>query len=277
MWIIGVDRDDWDARVTYLFRRCTVYRLQFRLELESTRPRDRETSVGTGSLTLMFRPAPGGDGATALHGGYWVAPRPQEALSSDFAFESVDCGPEARTCLPEDDRVSGSAYGRVALQRRVRTQVIRVVEPRADDFSTAAEIDRRRGGSIVIETNERVEGDDRIQMHFAAPAVHLLSVSRLHGNPTHQHHGSYLYFSALDRSFGALPALEGWTREGHPLLYSAATAANSRNGFAHLVGIYQLWHRPDLFPADEIVTEFEPRPADDIGPPRPPLRPPPGR
>jgi hypothetical protein len=255
--------DDWDARVAYLFRRCTVYRFVYHLELEEhagnpNMARYRPVSaVADGTFTLLFEFGDGDAGGIA--NGLWRGPRPQDLMSPDMLLSSLNCGPRTVSCEMVASPVGGGVFGRISLKRYMREQTIRVEneDPRARPF----------GGRLMVVTERREEGADNLTLNFLPPLVQMTGKYSPPGELfTFPGTLTTGIFSIAHGSREEWPRIEEWVREGYPLLFRAATGASS--GTAKVRGLYEVRHRPDLYPQDEIKPEFEFLPIE--GPERPP-------
>ena len=75
-----------ERQVTYLFRRCTVYRLSYDMKLQDRNT--RESSVVRGSFLLLFQT--NAEGLVGFARGIW-RPRQEELVSPDVQVLDADC------------------------------------------------------------------------------------------------------------------------------------------------------------------------------------------
>jgi hypothetical protein len=272
--ISGETHADWEQQVTYLFRRCTVYTLTYRSQL-----RDRKTpesSVAHGSFILLFHPQ--GEGIVGFSRGDW-RPRPQDLASPDVWLTNINCGPAITTCRQKTEGgVGGAAWGVVLLQRDMSEQTFQVVpgQPKPPLETTRTEgrtiiTDRRlpmpgkaqdpfQGAWTILRTIRHREGKDSLSMNFGPPLVQVQAFSAGHGGNVElpDANGTGLFYIANGKEFGEYPlAIDGstWVHGTFPKLYITAhsASANSVDETTH----FELFHRPDLFPADEYVPSLE--------------------
>ncbi len=266
----------WERQVTYLFRRCTVYKLSYNMKLQDRKT--RESSVVLGSFTLLFTTE--GEGIVAFARGMWL-PRKQELMAPDVRVMAPDCGPDITTCREKTKGgVGGAAYGIIQLRRDATEQSFEVVpfEPKPPLETRRTEgpniiTDRRlvlpdnaqnrdllKGRAwTMLHTTRHREGKDSLFMNFGPPLTQMNAISAGTGGNVEMAdaNGTGLYYMANGKEMGQYPLVidETWVRETYPKLYSAGHAASS-NGVEEST-TFELTHRPDLFPKEDYVESLE--------------------
>ncbi|HVQ47467.1 MAG TPA: hypothetical protein VMS62_11590 [Gemmatimonadales bacterium] len=259
----------WERQVTYLFRRCTVYKLSYDMKLKDRKT--RESSAVLGSFILLFQTDQ--EGIVGFSRGIW-RPRNQELASPDVRVVDADCGPDITTCRPKTrGGVGGAAYGIVLMRREAKEQSFEVVPgiPKPP-----LETQRTEGPNIItdrrlpmpdnvpdawtmLHTTRHREGKDSLFMNFGPPLTQLQAISAGIGGDVEMGdaNGSGLYYAANGKEFGEYPLAidETWVRESYPKLYSAGHATSS-NGVEEST-TFELTHRPDLFPKEDYVESLE--------------------
>lgn len=243
--------------ISYLIRRCAVFKLNYRMSIDNKGMASR--SEWLGGYILLFR----WNGALPtmylrIVKGYWEAPRPFDREPPDILLLQSNCPKFLSACerMPPEDEPhdDGTAFARLTMKRTIIEQTWRVVI----DTPT----DRILGGRAIIERTERVVGNDDFELHFEPPTVHLWALGqdgeRRHLQPPA---GTDWYERAtrhvLKGDFDA-PRVGSWTREGYPLVYKAVSAEQAREWpFTAERTEFEIVHRPDLFPQDEINPEYE--------------------
>jgi len=261
--LLGED-EAWTQRVIYLIRRCAVYKLNYRLTIDNQG--GGVSSDWMGSFILLWSTFGEGDLFDMVKKGRWTAPRPQDDTPPDILLLRVDCPTGLTNCdrMPAEteDVSTGRAVARLAMRHRVIEQIPRVVEPpnvaSADDA-----VARIFGGRVVIEQTTYDEGENLLELAFVPPTVFLHARSRgelLEHEPAA---GTDWYRRATLRAVRGddnLPLVREWVRDGYPLLFKATSAEPpnpATTGFMSERTEFELVHRPDLFPADQIMPGFE--------------------
>jgi hypothetical protein len=251
------DDESLTERVSYLIRRCAVFKLNYRMTIDNKGMESR--SEWLGGYILLFR----WNGALPtmylrVAGGYWEAPRLIDREPPDILLVQNNCPKFLSACerMPPEDEPhdDGAAFARLTMRRTIIEQTWRVV------MDTPADV--HQGGRAIVERTERVVGDDNLELHFEPPTVHLWALGtdgeRRHLQPPA---GTDWYGRAArdvpTRDFDA-PRVGRWTREGYPLLYKAVSEEQLRDWpFTAERTEFEIVHRPDLFPQDEINPEYE--------------------
>ncbi len=236
----------WERQVTYLFRRCTVYKLSYNMKLQDRTT--RESSVVLGSFTLLFKTE--GEGIAAFARGMWVT-RQQEMMAPDVRVMDPDCGPDAPTCREKaKGGMGGAAFGIVQLRRDATEQSFEVVpfepKPPLETRRTegpniitdrrlvlpdnAQNLDLKKGRAwTMLHTTRHREGKDSLFMNFGPPLTQMNAISAGTGGNVEMAdaNGTGLYYMANGKEMGEYPT--GHRRNlgpgAYPKLYSAGHAA----------------------------------------------------
>ena len=275
MAMLDLIDDDWDARVAYLLRRCTVYKVIYNIALRDTET--GESSVLDGSYILVLQLPEGADLTTSLSLGRWRR-RMQDPL--DVQVTILTCGKD-ETCRQTEPFMGGLACGIITRRRNVTERTFTVVplDPRnrensASDFDSGAHLEWR--------DVKHQEGADRLVLQFLPP---FFTIG--HKFPEEIHYAwngadTGLFMKATQSGDVAAdagdPCLlapllvdnDTWVEAGYPTLFKTAHSASFEN--ATETSHFDIVHRPDLFPPDEINPNFEPKPRD-LGPNRKPAQP----
>lgn len=252
------DDADWGERYLYLIRRCAVYKLGYRTSIVNRGM--RASSEWEGSFVMLFQRGNADDLLVQTTLGYWEAPRPQDDGPPEILLLRVDCMPRFSHCDREPAVTDGRTVARLQFKQTVIEQVPRVVfDP------TARDIDNVLGGRAVIETTRRSQGEDRFRLWFEPPKVFLHSRSPDGGLYTRLPPAGTDWYvvatrSAYDEDEGLPLAAEQGTRGGvYPVLFTATSIPRPPAGpwAVSESTRFELTHRPDLFPADEIRPEYE--------------------
>jgi hypothetical protein len=268
--VSGETLANWEEQVTYLFRRCTVYRLSYHMLLNDRKT--PESSVADGAYVLLFRTE--GTGIPAFANGRWT-PRNQDLVGAEARLTHLNCGPGTSSCRPRtENAVGGAAYGIVQLRRDVTEQTFQVVPP----FPKPPDETRRTEGQTIVtdrrlvmpdykpdawiirRTIRHLEGKDNLVMNFGPPLIQVQAFSSGQGEiEVPDANGTGLYYIANGKEFdGEYPlAIDGstWVRETYPKLYS--TGHTARASRVEETTRFELTHRPDLFPPEDIDPSLE--------------------
>jgi hypothetical protein len=275
MAMLNMIDDDWDARVAYLLRRCTVYKVIYNIALRDTE--SGESSVLDGSYILVLQLPEGTDLTTSLTQGRWRR-RMQDPL--DVQVTILTCGKD-ETCRQTEPFSGGLACGIITRRRNVTERTFTVVPVDSEHKpKSASDID----SGTVLEWREvkHQEGADRLVLQFLPPFFIIG-----HKFPEEIHYAwngadTGLFMEAIQ--VGDVPPAAGdpcavapllidndtWVEAGYPTLFRTAHSASHEN--ATETSHFDIVHRPDLFPPDEINPNFEPKPRDP-GPNRKPAQP----
>ena len=287
---------DYGEQVEYLFRRCTVYRLSYHMDLKLAAVYP-ESYTADGSFTLLFQPGETGDALGRMSQGQWRGPREQDPL--DITLSHPICGSRASRCDEKPPVWRGGAWGIVLLQRDVTEQTIltfRTVQDAQEAREAASSGSRyatitdqyvgnpywgqTKGGVVVLRTIRHRDGRNLLTLHFGPPLVgyHVSSDYGVSGRfddeeePTDN--GTSLYYAATGSAPGDTPLLidnDTWIRGTYPVVYETAhtATADRTTETTH----FTFTHRPDLFPADQIVQRLELAREPTGPPPRIPAQP----
>jgi hypothetical protein len=238
------------GRGGYLFRRCCVYKLIYHIE---TRTPDINLSVVDGSFTLLFEPAEG-EPIRGLTLGQWLAHQEKER-APDVQLTSIDCrqpwnSDPLLTCGPgATPSIRGQAFGQVELRRTFTKQIIETVEDPKDFFNPVIRI---------LFGPPQTKGQNQVTLDFLpsllqVPMVVTKKGTRLFTGMTAAGH-ELLYIN--EESGPIMLRLQGWRRDGYPTLFRADMPVKGAKG-SRGDHRFELVHRPDLFPPDQIVADWE--------------------
>jgi hypothetical protein len=230
-----------------------------------------------------------------MYNGLWRGPQEQERL--DITMSHPVCGGKASRCDEKPPVFRGAAWGIVLLKRDVTEQTILTFRTakEAEEAHEAAVSENRyttdqyvtdparadeMGSVVVLRTIRHWEGRNLLTLHFGPPLVGY-HVSLDYGpsgrfedeeNPTDN--GTSLYYSATGSAPGDTPLLidnDTWVQGKYPVLYETAHTATADR--ATETTHFTFTHRPDLFPADEIIPRLELGREHSGPPPRIPAQP----
>ncbi len=260
------DDEEWDQQVLYVVRRCAVYKLDYSMTLRMMRATagNSLTSEWTGSYVLLFDEGiEGVDLNDRLFSGNW---RPHHKDPPDITLVRVTCetlrDPSLSDCMrmPEE-RNDGGAVLRVGFKHVAREQVARVLyEPGTTVLDRA--VSAHAGGRKQIEHTLRPEGADGFRLHFGPPVLFLQSRVRGREMDNFPAGGTDLFYDAhsSENGWGPVDVLAAdATRGDYPLLFTASSAARPPAG-PNLISEnsrFELTHRPDLFPQEFLIPEYE--------------------
>jgi hypothetical protein len=288
------DLDAYGEQVEYLFRRCTVYRLSYHmdLKLDAVYP---ESYTADGSFTLLFQPGETGEALGRMSQGIWRGPREQDPL--DITMSHPICGNKASRCEEKPSLFRGAAWGLVSLKRDVTEQTILTFRDakEAEEAHEAAVSDNRYttdqylidptvgqslGSVVVLRTIRHQDGQNLLTLHFGPPLVgyHVSedygASGRFEDEEEPMDNGTSLYYSATASAPGDTPLLidnDTWIQGKYPVLYETAHTATADR--ATETTHFTFTHRPDLFPADQIIPRLELGREHSRPPPRIPAQP----
>jgi hypothetical protein len=264
--IIGVALPaDWDDHATYLLRRCTVYKVIYDMDLHA----GDESSVIHGSYNLFLQLGEGSNAVARIGGGRWTT-RVQDTAAPDIEIRRLDCGPRAKMCEQSTPFHGGAACGIVHVKREGKDQIATWVH---NHDAT----DNLMGGHVEIRTVPHTGGQNTLILQFLPPIFFVNEEQPEDDMPLPSSNGTPIFLEAAQ--VADVPPAEGdpcplapvlvnddtWVRGAYPVLFKTAHTAN-HNG-AQETTHFDVVHRPDLFPAEEIRPEWEfPQP------PEPPAR-----
>lgn len=266
-----------EEQAAYLFRRCTVYELEYSLELRNEFSADEHSATLDGSYTLLYS-GTGGDLLTRLGSGEWRREGSgQWADELDMGQSNVvlrlQCSAQGFTvtCTLDGSPRDQLAEGVIGMRRVAQEMRIRVVNETPADAAA--------GGRVVFETTHEETGEDVVRIEFEPPSFeseafyHSRNAEYETGGPT-----SEIFYRATGANAFEPYEIAPWTRVGYPVLYEAAINRNNRPpgdrilDFSEVRGTFELQHRPDLFPSSEIDPGLELPIGEPGRPPRIPLQ-----
>lgn len=267
MALIDVVDDTWDDRVTYLLRRCTVYKVIYNMSL-----RDLDSGAAAvldGSYILLLHLGQGGDGPTAVSNGRW-ATRAQDPR--DVQLTSMTCSPDM-TCRQASPFVGGEACGIIRKRRNVTERTFTVVPVTDASTPPPSGLEKIAGARVEFHTEVHREGENKLVLQLLPP--HFATEEKF---PEEIHYvpggaNSALFAEAVNA--GDVPQAPGdmcplapvlidndtWVEGGYPTIFS--TAHTATHSYAQETTRFDIVHRPDLFPPEEIDPNYElKRPAE---------------
>ena len=250
--LLGLEDTDFQNRVAYFFRKCTVYKVKFHSESHMA-TRYAVDSVIDGGVTMLFEFGEGNDIVSKLSNGKWKGPTKAEASAPDIQVTSVKCTPSTfLTCDSAGALAEGHpiAEGVVKLKRHYTEKILG-----PDDKPTTK----------LVES-----GQDNVSIDFIMPVLTAAAKYVSQGKVVYQNRievGGAAFKIAHAPENSPMAAITSWTRQGYPTLFN-----KQLNGSKTLKVItysdqskFELVHRPDLFPRDQINQAYERWP-DDLKP-----------
>jgi hypothetical protein len=277
MRLLAMEGAEYEDRVAYLLRRCTVYKVMYHMEL-------RDLALGgsavlDGSYILLLHLPEGEDAVSRVMTGQW-ATRKQDPR--DVQLTTLTCS-EGATCRQSTPFVSGESCGTIMKQRNAieRTFTVEPVDPNSNPPPSPREM--AAGARVVIHEKHHREGENRLVLQFLPPQ--FMTEEKLPEERQYMPGGanSAIFDEAVNA--GDAPHPEGdpcplapllvdndtWVEGTYPTIFK--TAHSATNGDAQETTHFEVVHRPDLFPADEIIPDWDVHRPEPPSPPRPPLRP----
>lgn len=269
--LMSIADAEFEAQAVYLYRRCTVYQLRYHSQSKFDGGWFALGSDSDGSIILLsdVDPAQGYPGLEQSH--EWRGPRPtdpNDALGSTTQCESrqkgtsIVCGSPVPT-----GTIRGMARikaGDFSMQRFYDEIEITL----RNDETELEELTRRAKGipqKPPITSTRKSEGTDALALEFSPWPLAMLVTFRYDPRlppvsvPTPDSLMSYAMAHELDKSDNARRPLTGWTRAGYNVLFEKTFPGLRRDqkiSYADTTR-FELVHRPDLFPPDEIVPKWE--------------------
>jgi hypothetical protein len=260
--LIGAKTDEFEERAVYLYRRCTVYQLKYFTEDLIDGAEFGVGSTSDGSIILLsdVDPQAGLGGLALPH--VWKGPRASDV--NDVIASVTKChsktGGIGLTC--HDPTGADASPG----EAEIRNSEFQM----RDGWTSYIVSDEGR-----VRTIQHAEGEDKLTVSFRPPLVKIQATitSSIRGVPnvipsmfppsvafivTHNHTCDLNQQDSVVR-------LPNWTRDGHPTLFELTVRDPPKKCDDDLTwsdtSPLKLVHRPDLFPADEIVPQWELGPA----------------
>jgi hypothetical protein len=260
--LLGLEDPTFGEQAAYLFRRCTVYKVKFHSENHLAGHYTLD-SVFDGSVNMIFEFGAGDDFISRINNGEWKGPTKEEAASPDFTVTSVNCQPPSfYTCESAGALGTGPAksHGRITLQRHHKETVL--------------------GPDNKPQTKDIESGENSASLEFTMPLA--TAPSKYYNKQgavvfqTRMEVGGTAFSVVNSPANNQTVNLTSWTREGYKTLFSKeinGTKAAKNITYTDKAR-FEIIHRPDLFPPDQINPEFELKPAPpDKSPARKPAKP----
>jgi hypothetical protein len=269
--LLNIADVEFEAQAVYLYRRCTVYQLRYHSQSKFDGGWYAIGSDSDGSIILLSDVDPA-QGYLGLHQSHeWRGPRPNDpddALGSPTQCESRQKSTSLVCGLPvPTGTIRGMARikaGDFSMQRFYDEIEVTLW----NDETELEELTRRAKGipqKPPITSTRKSEGTNALALEFSPWPLTMPVAIRYDPRlppvsmPFPDSLISYSMAHELDKPENTGRPLTGWTRAGYNVLFEK-TFPGYRN---HLKIIYadttrfELLHRPDLFPPDEIVPKWE--------------------
>lgn len=260
--VVGIEDFEFEAQAVYLFRRCTVYQLRYhpRTRVDGKTYIHGFSQDGSVILLSDVDPADGMAGLSQVH--EWNGPRPVDPL--DVIQSTTECDTRARrtriVCGPPEPKFVARAKIKVAdfaMQRYFNE--VRIVEEGNPNDPTSLR--------VRLTSERKSEGTDVLALTFEPPMVitmaTLTSPELSMSLPMPPSKTAFL--TAHGRGKSQDIELPAWTRVGNDVLFEKAISGEVTEGKIKFADSskFELAHRPDLFPPEEIVAKWELAPAAD--------------
>jgi hypothetical protein len=265
--LLSIEDPDFESQAVYLFRRCTVYQLRFHSQSRVAAKSFTFGATYDGSTILLSDVDPAG-GYAGLAGGHeWKGPRPSDP--DDVITSVTECTSPARrtTMACELPQPKFPAQARISfpdLNMKRYYDEFAVSAPDCANDLTYTELLASGKGSGRITATRKADGKDELKLTYGPGMVITLAQlsSRDMTLPALPMPPSRTV--CLTAHTGARPTtqeitLEQWTRTGKPVLFEKSISGEATVDKIHYKDTtkLELVHRPDLFPAEEIVPGWE--------------------
>lgn len=260
--MIGIEDPEFEQQAAYLYRRCTVYQLRYHPRTRIDGKNFVHGFSQDGSVILLSDVDPGGGMAGMAQPHEWKGPGPDDPI--DVIQSTTECGTRAKrariVCGPPEPVHPARAKikaGDLSMQRYFND--VKVVEE-----GSAGD----PGGYRIRMTSERKsDGTDALALTFEPPMVvtmATLSSAEL-SMPLPMPPSKTAFLIAHGRGKSQDIDLSGWTRVGNDVLFEKAIAGQATDRKTEFADSskFELVHRPDLFPPEEVVAKWEIAPAAD--------------
>jgi hypothetical protein len=265
--ILSLQDLEFEAQAVYLYRRCTVYQLRYHSE---TRVDGKASLFGTssdGSVILLsdVDPASGVAGLAKDH--EWKGPRASDP--DDVIVSVTDCESHLRSTRlvcgamqPKIPARAGIKAGDLSMQRFYDEIEVNLSNDETE-LEELTRLAKRIPKKAPITWVPKSEGTDTLTLTYE-PGV-VFGFATLSGPvmtmslPVPPPHATFLIAHAGGKFDARDIKLAGWTRVGVQVLFEKpikvqATVDKILNTDTSK---FELAHRPDLFPSDEIVAKWE--------------------
>jgi hypothetical protein len=258
--LLGMVDSKFEEQVAYLFRRCTVYKVKFHSE-NHLKAHYTLDSVFDGSVNMLFEFGEGSDFASRIGNGKWKGPTSAEAAAPDVMVTALNCQPASfYTCESAGALTTGppKAEGIVKFKRHATVTVL--------------------GPDNKPQTKQIDEGTDDVNIDFTMPLATAPAKYYNRGAvvfQTRMEVGGTAFSVIFCNAKNQTTNLTNWIRQGHPTLFNKQIDGSKpvKNITYSDQAKFELIHRPDLYPPDQINPEFELTfNHEDKSPPRKPLK-----
>ncbi len=244
--VLGVEDGEFEAQAVYLFRRCTVYQLRYHSQ---TRVEAKTFAFGTaqdGSVILLSDVDPGSGLAGLAQPHKWQGPRREDP--NDVLQSTTECLSKARRssleCGAPQPTYSARATisaGNLAM-KRFYDDIEITPEPR-------------------ITSTRKSDGNDGLTLTFEPPMVVTLGTMRSAEMtlPIPLPVSKTNLLTAHGRSQEKDIELSAWTRVGNDVLFERTISGQQTEKKIVYSDTtkFELVHRPDLFPPEQIIAKWE--------------------
>jgi hypothetical protein len=260
--LLGMVDEKFEDQVAYLFRRCTVYKVKFHSE-NHVKAHYTLDSVFDGSVNMLFEFGEGTDFFSRMSNGKWKGPTKEEATAPDVMVTGINCLPTSfYTCDSAGALTTGpaKAEGIVKLKRHTTVKVL--------------------GPDNKPQTKQVEEGTDDVNIDFTMPLATAPAKYYSRGAvvfQTRMEVGGTAFSVVFGNGQNQTANLKNWNVQGHPTLFNKQIDGSkpAKNITYSDQAKFELIHRPDLYPPDQINPEYELTfKHEDKSPPRKPLKPP---
>lgn len=254
--LLGIEDANFEAQAVYLFRRCTVYQLRFHSQARAESITHSFGTTQDGSFILLSDVDPAGGFAGLALSHEWAGPRPADP--SDVLGSITEC----------TTRITG---------QRFECGLLQLISPGRVTLRAADLNMKRHFQEVEISEEGRItstpksDGKDELKLTVYPPellvmvTVSMKEVSVLlpminTGTVSLIAHGRLGYPDI---------ELSSWKRVGNDVLFEKTVTGQQTIGgsISADTSQFELVHRPDLFPPEEIVPQWELAPASESPPP----------
>jgi len=292
--LLSLEDAGFEAQAVYLYRRCTVYQLRYHSESWWDDPKRFKFGASyDGSVILLSDVDPAGGHLGLIEQNYeWKGPRPGDP--DDVIVSVTDCLTRARNnhivCGPPQPTFPAQARikaGDLAMKRFYDEIEVNLTNDETE-LDELARLAKRIPRKPPITWTRKSEGADGLTLTYKpGMVISFATISSRSGTlpPAALPPSQTLFLTA--HSGGKPQALDitlgQWTRVGTQVLFEKPIDATATIDSGGRIGKstygdttkFELAHRPDLFPPDEIVVNWELTPAPKApAATRRPLRPP---
>lgn len=282
--LLSIEDPDFEGQGVYLFRRCTVYQLRFRSQARALATKAYAFGATYDGSTVLLADVDPAGGFAGLAGEHeWKGPRPGDP--DDVIASVTECSSPARkttmTCeapqpkLPAQARIKGND-----LSMKRYYDELEVSRPDCANDLAYLEFVRSGKGAGQITSTRKSDGNDALKLTYGPGLV--LTFAKVSSRemtltlPLPPSNTVFLTAHAGGKYTEQEVTLQGWTRGGQPVLFEKSVAGDATVDKTQCTDTtkFELVHRPDLFPAEEIVPRWElTSPQEPPQPPRKPLKP----